>query len=82
MLSSRQVSEAARLLCSRLGEVAIAAAILRAQEARRRGAFVEMVDWRRIARRSCAVQQEPSQEDPGHENRRQSRHARSPHRRV
>lgn len=63
MLSSRQVSQAAALLSSRLGEVTIAAAILRSQEAARRGAYAEIVDWRRIAERSCAVQRHPSNGD-------------------
>jgi hypothetical protein len=63
MLTAKQVSEAAVLLSSRLGEIAIAAAIFRAQEAARRGSFAEMVDWRRIAERSYAVQRPTSARD-------------------
>ena len=49
MLTSHDANRAASLLANRLGEVAIAAAVLRAQEAERRGELIEMVNWRRIA---------------------------------
>lgn len=49
MLTSQDASRAAVLLTTRLGEVAVAAAILRSQEAEQRGELIEMVNWRRIA---------------------------------
>jgi hypothetical protein len=49
MLTSHDTSRAAALLADRLGEIAVAAAILRSQEAGRRGELIEMVNWRRIA---------------------------------
>ena len=49
MLTSQDASRAASLLAYRLGEVAIAAAVLRSQEAEKRGELIEMVNWRRIA---------------------------------
>ena len=49
MLTSQDASRAASLLTQRMGEVAIAAAILRSQEAGERGELIEMVNWRRIA---------------------------------
>ncbi len=49
MLTSQDASRAASLLANRLGEVAIAAALLRSQEAGERGDLIEMVNWRRIA---------------------------------
>ena len=49
MLTSQDASRAASLLAHRFGEVAIAAAILRSQEAGARGELLEMVNWRRIA---------------------------------
>lgn len=49
MLSSSQARTLATALIDRLGSVGIAAAILRAQEAERRGALIEMSDWRRVA---------------------------------
>lgn len=49
MLSSNQVRTVASVLVDRLGPVTLAAAMLRAQEAARRGAYAEMTDWRRIA---------------------------------
>ena len=49
MLTVQDACRAAALLADRLGEVAIAAALLRSQEAERRGALIEMVNWRRIA---------------------------------
>jgi hypothetical protein len=49
MLSSSQARSVAVILVDRLGVVSLAAAMLRAQEAERRGAVVEMLDWRRIA---------------------------------
>jgi hypothetical protein len=52
MLSSKDASRAATLLSQRFGEIAIAAAMLHSQEAARRGAFIEMVNWRRIAERA------------------------------
>ena len=52
MLSSQDASRAAALLSQRFGEVAVAAAMLRSQEAAERGALIEMVNWRRIAERA------------------------------
>jgi hypothetical protein len=52
MLSSKEAGRAAALLSQKFGEVAIATAMLRSHEAALRGAFVEMVDWRRIAERA------------------------------
>ena len=52
MLSSKDISRAAALLSRRLGESAVAAALLRAQAAAIRGAFIEAVNWRRIAERA------------------------------
>ena len=52
MLSSKDAGRAAALLFQKFGEVAIATAMLRSQEAALRGAFVEMVNWRRIAERA------------------------------
>jgi hypothetical protein len=49
MLTSQDTSRAAALLANRLGEVAVAAAVLRSQEAEGRGELIEMVNWRRIA---------------------------------
>ena len=49
MLSETNARRAARALLARLGEVAIAAAVLRAQEAQSKGRFEEMANWRRIA---------------------------------
>jgi hypothetical protein len=49
MLSINNARRAAVALLGRCGEVAIAAAVLRAQEAESRGRYQEMVDWRSIA---------------------------------
>jgi hypothetical protein len=49
MLSSSQARTLATALIDRLGSVGIAAAVLRAQEAERRGALIERSDLRRIA---------------------------------
>jgi hypothetical protein len=49
MLSSSQARTLATALIDRLGSVGLATAIWRAQEAERRGALIEMNDWRRIA---------------------------------
>jgi hypothetical protein len=49
MLTLQDTNRAAALLADRLGEVAVAAALLRSQEAEARGALIEMVNWRRIA---------------------------------
>lgn len=49
MLTSQDANRAAALLTDRLGEVAVAAAVLRSQEAKQRGELLEMVNWRRIA---------------------------------
>jgi hypothetical protein len=62
MLSSHQVRTVASILVERLGPVTPAAAILRAQEAHRRGAFAEMQDWRRIAEQAL---HRLSDSDPG-----------------
>lgn len=49
MLSQTHARRAAHELVNRYGEVAIAAAVLRAQEAQALGNFTEMANWRRIA---------------------------------
>jgi len=49
MLSETNARRAAAVLLSRFGEVAIAAAVLRAQQAQSQGRFEEMANWRRIA---------------------------------
>ena len=49
MLSELNAHRAAHALLARLGEVAIAAAVLRAQEAQSEGRFEDMANWRRIA---------------------------------
>ena len=54
MLSESNARRAATALLDRLGEVAIAAAMLRAQEAQSAGRYREMANWRRIA--EAAVQ--------------------------
>ncbi len=49
MLSAIDARRAAIVLLGRWGEVAIAAAVYRAQEAESRGRYEEMVSWRSIA---------------------------------
>jgi hypothetical protein len=49
MLSPQDTRRVAALLANQLGEVAIAAAVLHAQQAERRGELTLMVNWRRIA---------------------------------
>lgn len=49
MLSETNARRAAAVLLNRFGEVAIAAAVLRAQQAQSQGRFEEMANWRRIA---------------------------------
>lgn len=49
MLSQIHARRAAAELVNRFGEVAIAAAMLRSQEAQALGHFTEMTNWRRIA---------------------------------
>jgi hypothetical protein len=49
MLSQFNARRAATALLDRLGEVAIAAAVLRAQEAQSEGRYQDMANWRRIA---------------------------------
>ena len=49
MLSSSQARSLAAVLIDRLGSAGIAAAMLRAQEAEKRGDLIEMSDWRRVA---------------------------------
>ena len=49
MLSETNAHRAATALLNRFGEVAIAAAMLRAQEALSAGRYEEMANWRRIA---------------------------------
>ncbi len=49
MLSRHHAHRAASALIERLGEVAIAAAVLRAQEAQSQGKYLAMANWRRIA---------------------------------
>jgi len=69
MLSRIDVYRAAGLLLDRLGEVAIAAAVLRAQQAGAERRYEAMSDWRRIAEAaaSCAVADRPAaREGVGH----------------
>jgi len=49
MLSEFNARRAATALLDRLGEVAIAAAMLRALEAQSEGRYQDMANWRRIA---------------------------------
>ncbi|HUA51836.1 MAG TPA: hypothetical protein VMB81_06715 [Candidatus Sulfotelmatobacter sp.] len=49
MLSESNALRAATVLLDRFGEVAIAAAVLRAQQAQSEGRYEEMTNWRRIA---------------------------------
>jgi hypothetical protein len=49
MLSQSHARRAAHELVNRFGEVAIAAAMLRSQQAQAKGQLVAMADWRRIA---------------------------------
>jgi hypothetical protein len=49
MLSKSNALRAATVLLGRFGEVAIAAAMLRAQQAQSEGRYEEMANWRRIA---------------------------------
>jgi hypothetical protein len=49
MLSKNHARRAAGVLLHRMGEVAIAAAMLRAQQAESQGRYREMIGWRRIA---------------------------------
>ena len=49
MLSETNARRAAGVLLHRLGEVAIAFSVLRAQQAESQGRWREMADWRRIA---------------------------------
>jgi hypothetical protein len=49
MLSEINARRAAGVLLHRLGEVAIAMAMLRAHQAESQGRYREMTDWRRIA---------------------------------
>lgn len=49
MLSRRHANRAATALIARFGEVAVAAAVLRAQEAKSQGKYVTMANWQRIA---------------------------------
>lgn len=49
MLSDTHTQRAASCLVDRMGEIAIAAAVLRAQQAASQGRFEEMGNWRRIA---------------------------------
>jgi hypothetical protein len=48
-LSDTNARRAAGVLVHRLGEVAIALSVLRAQQAESQGRWGEMRDWRRIA---------------------------------
>jgi hypothetical protein len=54
MLSESNAHRAATALLARLGEVAIAAAMLRAHQAQSEGRYEDMANWRRIA--EAAVQ--------------------------
>ncbi len=54
MLSQANAHRAATAMLDRFGEVAIAAAMLRAQQAQSEGRYEEMANWRRIA--EAAVQ--------------------------
>jgi hypothetical protein len=60
MLSVLDARRAAIALLGRCGEVAIAAAVLRAQEAQSRGRYEEMASWRSIAEAAyeCAERDE------------------------
>ena len=49
MLTNRQADAVAHVLWARLGETALAAAMLRAQQAEERGDDLRFTDWRRIA---------------------------------
>jgi hypothetical protein len=49
MLSRIDAHRTAAVLLDHLGEVAVAAAVLRAQEAQVQGRYRAMADWRRIA---------------------------------
>jgi hypothetical protein len=49
MLSRIDAHRTAALLLDHLGEVAVAAAVLRAQEAQAKGRYRAMIDWCRIA---------------------------------
>ena len=57
MLSESNAFRAATVLLDRFGEVAIAAAMLRAQQAQAEGRYEEMANWRRIA--EAAVRHTP-----------------------
>ena len=54
MLSETNAHRAASALLDRFGEVAIAAAVLRAQEAMSQGRFEDMANWHRIAQAAAA----------------------------
>ena len=54
MLSRTDAQRAAAVLLDRFGEVVIAAAVLRAQEARAAGRRQSMADWYRIAEAAAA----------------------------
>jgi hypothetical protein len=54
MLSRIDAHRTATVLLDRLGEVAVAAAVLRAQQAGRDGRYQAMIDWRRIAEAAAA----------------------------
>ena len=49
MLSANDARRTATALVDKYGEVAIAAAVLRAQEHQARRELIEMANWRRIA---------------------------------
>ena len=49
MLSATHARRAASALLDEYGEVAVAAAVLRAQEHQARGELILMANWRRIA---------------------------------
>ena len=54
MLTKIDAHRTAAVLLDRLGEVAVAAAVLRAQEARRDGRYQAMTDWCLIAEAAVA----------------------------
>ena len=55
-LSAINVRRVAIALCGRCGEIAIAYAVLRAQEAGSRGRYQEMASWRSIAEAVVRIQ--------------------------
>ena len=65
MLSVNNARRAAIALLGRCGEVAIAAAVLRAQEAESRGRYQEMANWRSIAEAAFEYNERAGRPDAG-----------------